>query len=225
MAPAVGIPVVDFLLHLIADHGYLITFVATVMENLFIVGMVTPGEVFVMAGGFVAATGAIDPWLVGAASIIGTLVGSNATYFFGRHGGRPALDRYGHRFRIDERRIEAAEEYFRVHGSKTLVLARFAAGVKNFAPMIAGVSRMPVMVFEAYTLLGAIIYTTLMVLLGYFFGHELPLLVKIVTRSSYVGLALLALLVVTALYGKHKVTRRRIDRYSAMYEEDQTEEE
>lgn len=108
MTPQVGVPFVDWVLSLLNDWGYLIVFGFTIAENLFVVGSFVPGETIVMAAGFVTVKGGLDPWLVFVASVLGTTAGSNISYYFGRRGGRGAIERWGGKV-FDDERILAAE--------------------------------------------------------------------------------------------------------------------
>lgn len=208
--PATGIPLVDLALRLLGQHAYLITLGATTLENLFIVGSVTPGETIVMAAGFVSSSGVVSPFGVFAASVLGSVTGSNISYLLGRRGGRPMIERYGHRiFRNSERRLEDAEGYFVRHGTKTILFARFAPGVKNFAPVVAGVSHMNFLLFQVYTVLGAVVYSAAMVSLGYFFGSNFKLLLKIVGRAGWVGLIVALGVIGFGLWERRRFIRRR----------------
>ena len=209
-AVATGIPVLDWFLALLGSYGYLITFGATVLENVFVVGSVTPGETIVMAAAFVSVESpTMNPVTVWIMSVLGTVLGSNISYFLGRYGGRQMLERFGSRFRISSARIEEAEEYFFQHGSKTVLLSRFAAGVKNFVPMIAGISRMHVWIFEAWVLLGAIIYTTVMVLIGVLLGENFERALAFAARLGYAGAALFVLVVAGALMLRRRYKARK----------------
>lgn len=202
--PVTGIAIVDWALGLLDQWGYLIVFGFTVSENIFVLGSFTPGETVVMAAAFVASMGDLNVAGVWFASVIGTTVGSNISYALGRKGGREMLMRFGDRFRISDERITAAEEYFFKHGSKTVFLARFGAGVKNFVPMIAGVSHMGLFWFELYTVLGAITYTTIGVLIGYFIGENFDRAVAILSNIGFVGLLLFVGVVVLLLVGRRR---------------------
>jgi membrane protein DedA with SNARE-associated domain len=204
-AISTGSPIVDWLLLLLDTWGYLIVALATTLENTFIVGSFTPGETIVVVTGVVAARGSLSVWLVWGLAVAGSVLGSNISYWLGYRGGRDVLERWGDKVRISGKRLLLAEEYFAVHGSKTVFVARFAAGVKNFVPMLAGVARMKLAVFEAYTVAGAIVYSAVMVALGYFFGRNLDLLLKYLARAGWVGLGIIVLIVVAAVWG----TRRR----------------
>ncbi|MGB4593668.1 MAG: DedA family protein [Coriobacteriia bacterium] len=211
MTPQTGVPVLDWFLSLLNGWGYLLVFLFTVFENLFVIGSFTPGETVVMAAGFVTVKGSLSTWMVFASSILGTTVGSNISYYFGRRGGRQALERWGGRI-FDAERIIAAEEYFFQHGSKTVYIARFAAVFKNFVPVIAGVSKMPVLMFELYTILGALTYTTLMVVLGRVFADNFDRALSIARGISWVGLILLVAAIVAVLWARRRLRLLKVER-------------
>ncbi len=200
MEPITGIAVLDWFLGFLDTAGYRLVFGFTVVENIFVVGSLTPGETVVLAAAFLSTPqyGTLSWPLVWLSSVGGTVIGSNISYYLGRKGGRDALFRYGHRFHISERRIAEAEAYFDRHGSKTVLIARFTAGFKNFVPMIAGASKMKLPWFEGYTFLGAAIYTSIIVAIGYFIGENFDEALRVASRVTNVGFVLAAAVVVAA---------------------------
>jgi len=208
--PQTGFAPLDWFLALLDTWGHLIVFGFTIFENLFVIGSFVPGETVVMAAGFVSAGGHLNPWLVGISSMVGTLTGSNISYWFGRRGGRAALIRWGGKF-FDEERILAAEEYFELHGNKTVLVSRFAAGFKNFVPVIAGVSHMRVWIFELYTFVGALMYTTLMVMLGRIFADNFDRAITIARDITWFGLFVLVVMVGVVLWGRHRYIERKVE--------------
>jgi membrane protein DedA with SNARE-associated domain len=210
-APQTGFAPLDWFLAALDSWGYLIVALFTVSENLFVFGSFTPGETVVMAAGFVAEGGGLNPWLVGIASLVGTLTGSNLSYWFGRRGGREALIKWGGKF-FDEERITAAEEYFENHGNKTVLISRFAAGFKNFVPVIAGASKMRVWIFELYTLIGAMIYTTLMIVLGWTFAENFDRALSIARGLTWFGFVVLVAMIVFLVWGRKKYIERKVVR-------------
>jgi membrane-associated protein len=207
-----GIAWLDALLVAMGAWGYLATFVGGTLENLFIAGSFVPGETVVMV---VAAAASRDPGvnivLVWLASIAGTVAGSTLSYAIGRVGGRPLLVSIVGRFPRLARGLEDAERYFEIHGTKTVFLARFTAGFKNFAPTLAGVARMPLAAFESYTLLSAVVYSTGLAALGYFFGANMQ---RVLSWMSKAGLwAIVVVVVAVGLYVAYRRWKTtRIDR-------------
>jgi len=199
-----GIVWLDVLLVAMGPWGYLATFVGGALENLFIAGSFVPGETVVMV---VAAAAARDPQVsvigVWIASIIGTVAGSSMSYAIGRIGGRPLLDVVVGRFPRLLKGLDDAEYYFEIHGTKTIFLARFTAGFKNFAPMLAGVSRMKMAPFQMYTVISAVVYSTGLCVVGYFFGTHMERVLKWMSRAG-----LWAVVVIVVAVGLYVLYRR-----------------
>jgi len=211
MHPATGIPWLDPLLAAMGAWAYLATFVGGTLENFFIVGGLMPGETVVMVA---AAVASLDPrvWITGVwvASVLGTTAGSSLSYAIGRIGGRPLLMVIVGRFPRFTKGLDDAEHYFEIHGTKTIFLARFTAGFKNFAPMLAGVSSMPLAPFETYTLLSAVVYSTGLCIIGYFFGANMEAALAWLSRAGVWGVVVIA--AVVALYVAYRVWKKaRID--------------
>ncbi len=221
MEPITGIHIVDWFLRLLDMHGYLLVFGFTIFENLFVIGSFTPGETVVMAAAFLATPGQghLSLPLVWICSVLGTVTGTNISYALGRFGGRETLLRYGKRFRVDEEWVAAAEEYFLQHGSKTVFLSRFAAGFKNAVPVIAGVTKMHAFYFEAWTLVGAITYTSIMCAIGWFVGDNFDRALKIAAQVGYVGMAIFLVVIAVALWGRRRFQKRRVDRLAEVHED------
>lgn len=220
MAPQTGFAPLDWFLAALDSWGYLIVALFTVSENIFVLGSFTPGETVVMAAGFVSKMGGLNPWLVGVASLVGTMTGSNLSYWFGRRGGRAGLLRWGGKF-FDDERIAAAEEYFERHGNKTVLISRFAAGFKNFVPVIAGASRMRIWIFELYTFIGALFYTTLMVALGIIFADNFDRALSIAKSIGWFGVFLLVVMLGFLWWGRRTFIAARVDRFAELAEADE----
>lgn len=226
MQPVTGIAIVDWVLGLMNVWGYPLVVAFTVSENLFVIGSFTPGETVVMAAAFLSTpeNGQLSLPLVWICSVVGTVAGSNLSYWFGRRGGRETLVRYGRAFRISEERIAAAEAYFYKHGSKTVFLSRFAAGFKNFVPVIAGVSKMPMAYFQGWTLLGAVTYTSLMCAIGYFVGENFDRALDIAGGLGAFGLAAFLVVIGLALFGRRKLIAHKRDELLDEYAEELVDE-
>jgi len=206
-----GIPWLDPLVAAMGAWTYLATFLGGGLENLFIVGGLMPGETVVMVA---AAVATLDPRVsvigVWIASILGTTAGSSLSYAIGRAGGRPLLLVIVSRFPRLTKGLDDAERYFEIHGTKTIFFARFTAGFKNFAPMLAGVSHMPLGPFETYTVISAVVYSTGLCIVGYFFGANMEAALAWLSRAGVWAVVVIA--AVVALYVAYRVWKKaRID--------------
>lgn len=199
--------ILDFLIQYINAYGYYIVFLALLFENLFITGLLIPGETVLIVAAAFAAQDSLNITYIILTAIVAAIIGNIAGYFIGERGGRPLIEKYGGRFMSPER-IKSAEEYFDQHGPKTVFIGRFAAGVRVFVPLLAGASRMNFVKFMGYTVAAVVLWTVGIGLLGYFFGQNWPLIKALLGRFGVVVLGALVAFIV------YYVVRRRRERSS-----------
>lgn len=199
---------IETLFYYFQSYGYYIVFFGLLLENSAFIGLVWPGETVLLAASFFAARGELNIVLVIVFGILGALIGNNIGYFLGLRGGRPLVERFGHRFFVSESKLRAAEEYFDSHGGKTVFIGRFATGIRVFVSLLAGAARMNYLKFFTYTLLAVAAWTIGIGIAGYLFGQHWELLLKIVERIGWGTLALIALIVLGA-YLYRKITKKK----------------
>jgi membrane-associated protein len=218
---------VAWALSALAAYGYAIVFVATALENVFVVGTFTPGDVITAAAAFTATTPqghALSPWLLLVVATVGSFIGTNISYFIGRRGGRDLIQRVGPRFGVNVQVIEAGEEYFERHGSQTILIARFVAVLKNLAPALAGASRMNLFWFEVYSFVGSFAYGAILVAVGWFLGANFKVGLKYFGAFSWLLLVVLAAIGVALFVGKRRHDRRLLAENAAEFEAEHPEE-
>ena len=167
--------------HYMLMYGYWAVFFGVMLENA---GVPLPGETILLIAGYFAATGEFHLPLVMLIAATGAVVGDNIGFAIGHHYGRGVLLRFGRFVFLTPKRVRSTEQYFENHGNKTILVARFITGLRVFAALFAGASKMPWRVFVVYNVAGAILWSVVISLLGYLFGQSLPLLVKWVGRSG-----------------------------------------
>src|SRR5262249_5916793 len=128
----------------------------------------------------------------------GAVIGDNIGFAIGHHYGRSFLLRFGRYVFLTPKRLEHMENYFRRHGNKTILVARFITGLCVFAALLAGASMMRWRTFLIYNVLGAILWSVVITSLGYIFGESLPILVSWVGKSGTVILIVGIVLAVIA---------------------------
>jgi len=167
--------------HYMLTYGYWAVFFGVMLENA---GVPIPGETILLVAGYFASTGVFRVPLVMLVAATGAVIGDNIGFAIGHHYGRGFLLRVGRFFFLTPKRIEHMENYFKSHGNKTILVARFITGLRVFAALLAGASRMRWRVFVVYNVAGAVLWSFVITLLGYLFGQSLPLLVKWVGRTG-----------------------------------------
>jgi membrane-associated protein len=169
----------DFILHIddhlqeiIRNYGgmtYLILFLIVFAETGLVVTPLLPGDSLLFAAGTFAALGSLDPVLLTILLIIAAVVGDGVNYWIGHWVGPRAFSGKIRWLRQDY--LKRTEAFYEKHGGKTIILARFVPIVRTFAPFVAGVGRMNYGRFLAYNVAGAVLWVTICVSAGYFFGN------------------------------------------------------
>ncbi|HEX8939485.1 MAG TPA: DedA family protein [Candidatus Limnocylindrales bacterium] len=169
--------VIPFLTSLYGAVGYVGVFVAMTIESAMIP---LPSELILPFAGFLVASAAVEPlthgpwsfWAVVVAGVLGNTTGSLISYYIGAWGGRPFLARWGRYLLIRPHEIELAEAWFGRWGGPTAFFSRLLPIVRTFISFPAGVARMPLGRFLAYSAAGAVPWTILLVYAGTVLGEH-----------------------------------------------------
>jgi len=166
------------LLELVANYGvwiYAILFLIVFAETGLVVTPFLPGDSLLFAAGALAATGALNLWLVAALLLTAAITGDAVNYAVGRSAGHRVIDlartdpRWGRL--INPAYIARAHEFFERRGGKAVVLGRFVPIVRTFVPFVAGVAEMSYSTFAFYNVTGAIAWVGICLGAGYLFGN------------------------------------------------------
>lgn len=170
--------VIPFLNGLYGAVGYLGVAVAMAIESAMIP---LPSELILPYAGFlVSDTSQLEPlshgpwsfWIVVIVATLGNTAGSVIGYAIGAWGGRPFLNRWGRYLLIRPDEIESAERFFAHYGPATAFFSRLLPVVRTFISFPAGVARMPLGTFIAFSTAGAFIWSTVLVFAGVQLGSR-----------------------------------------------------
>jgi membrane protein DedA with SNARE-associated domain len=131
-----------------------------------------------------------------AVIIIGSLAelgGSYASYFVGRLGGRPLVQKLGRYVLVTESDVNRAERFLEGRGAWAIPVGRMLPFVRAFTSIVAGLVRIPAGRFGILSLIGTVIYAAALSSIGYGLGSAWKSVNKGLT---YVGYILFALIVV-----------------------------
>lgn len=155
-------------------------------------GIPLPGETALVTAGALAARGHLNIFWVIAAAAAGAIVGDNCGYWLGRKGGIVLVRRFGRKVGLTETKLLRVHRFFEEHGPKTVFIGRFIALLRSWAAALAGVGEMPYATFSLYNALGGVAWSIVFGVLGYVFGHNMPLLEHYIARFSIALLLLVA---------------------------------
>ncbi len=158
------------LAELIRTVGLVGLFVIVFMETGIFLGFFFPGDSLLFVAGLLAAQGLFSPALLILVLIVAAVTGNMTGYWFGQKVG-PKLFERKDSFFFRKEHVYQAQAFYEKHGAKTILLARFIPIVRTFAPIVAGIARMPYRSFLLYNVIGATVWSCGLVLGGYLFGN------------------------------------------------------
>ncbi len=161
--------VFNTIVNLLYQTGYLGVFLLMVMESA---TLPVPSEVVLPLGGYLVWQGRLEFWSTVAVATVGSLVGTMVDYAIGYFLGRPAVLRYGRIVRFSEKRLETTERWFGSHGKSVVLLARFVPLLRTLIAFPAGLVKMDVKRFLAYSAVGILVWDIALVYLGFLAGQN-----------------------------------------------------
>ncbi|MCU1482117.1 MAG: hypothetical protein JWQ19_2903 [Subtercola sp.] len=166
-------------------------------ETGLLIGFILPGDTLLFFTGLLTFTGAIPAplWLVLISISLAAVLGDQLGYYIGYRTGPRIFERKDSGF-FSTKNVARTQGFFTKYGGAAVILARFIAVVRTFAPVAAGVGKMHYRKFLFFNAIGAVAWTFLLVLLGFFLGH-IPGVADLVTQ--YLGYVIVGILLFTVI--------------------------
>jgi len=146
--------------------------------------------------GVLAYQGHLNLALVIILGTLAELAGSYASYAVGRVGGRPLVHRLGRYVLVTESDVARAERFLEGRGGWAIVLGRMLPFVRAFISIVAGLVRVPPIRFGVLSLIGTVIYATVLASIGYAVGSEWQSVSHGLAVLGYVLFALIVIAIV-----------------------------
>lgn len=131
-----------------------------------------PSEIIMPFAGYLVFKGEMTLWGIALAGAIGCVLGSIPAYYVGMFGGRPLAEKYGKYVLISKHDLDMADRWFEKHGDIIIFIARLLPAVRTFIAFPAGVARMNMSKFIAYTFVGSLIWCWVLGYAGMKFGQH-----------------------------------------------------
>jgi membrane-associated protein len=185
---------------IVTDFGLLGIALILFAECGLLVGFFLPGDTLLFAAGVLVKKGTFDQplWVVIAVEMGAAIAGNMVGYEIGRRGGPAVFNKPDSRLFKPEY-VERTQAFFDRYGAPAIVLGRFVPVVRTFITVMAGAGRMNFRTYATYTVIGGVLWTVSVTMLGYFLGDvafiadniELLLLGGVLISVVPVGLGLL----------------------------------
>ena len=205
--------IIDVFLHLdqhiagyMNEYGvwiYVILFVIIFCETGLVVLPFLPGDSLLFASGALAASGSIHLLPIFLIFCVAAITGDTLNYTIGHYSGNKVEAREK-LFFVKRESLDKTNRFFDKHGSATIILSRFIPIIRTFAPFTAGVGKMPYAKFLSYNVIGGIVWVSIALFAGYFFGN-IPV-IKDNFSVLVLGIVAVSLLPVAFAFVKNKWT-------------------
>jgi membrane-associated protein len=159
---------------LINNYGiwvYLFLFLIVFCETGLIVAPFLPGDSLLFAAGSIAAQHGerFNIQVLFLSLFVASILGNKLNYMIGKYIG-PRVFTWSSSWLLNKKHLEAAHLFYKNHGGKTIILARFIPIIRTFAPFVAGAASMPVRHFTFFNIVSALIWVGSLLSFGYFLG-------------------------------------------------------
>src|SRR3954452_1708028 len=171
----------ESLLEWISQYGYAGLFVLLVLG---IVGLPVPDETLLVFSGYLISTGRLRPLAALLSAFGGSVCGISISYLIGRTLGHAAVEKYGRFVHLTPQKVERVHQWFRRVGNWLLSFGYFIPGVRHFTAVVAGMSGLEFRVFALFAYLGAFVWVTFFLCLGYWFGENWQSIIVLTHRYT-----------------------------------------
>lgn len=131
-----------------------------------------PSELVMPPAGYLAAQGKMDPIAAVLCGTLGSVLGALVNYGLAVYVGEPVLRRYGKYVLVSESSLDRTERFFRRHGEISTFVGRLLPVIRHLISIPAGMSRMSLGRFVAFTAAGAGIWCAVLTYLGWLIGRH-----------------------------------------------------
>ncbi len=182
--------------YVVVTYGYPALFVGAFLE----------GEVVLIIAGFMARIGYLNlPWVL-AVALLATIAADQFYFYMGRHHGKYYLEKHPKW----QPKVERVHDILHRHQNLIMLGFRFMYQFRVVTPFVMGTSEIPWSKFLAYNAFGAIVWTALFGVGGYYFGNALGLFLSDLRHyERTIVLGLIAVAAAIWIFNRYRGHRRR----------------
>ncbi len=131
-----------------------------------------PSEAILPFAGYLVSKGVMTIHTAAFAGAFGCVIGSIPSYYLGYFGGRPFIEKHGKWFLISKKDLETADKWSQKWGESAFFICRMLPVVRTFISLPAGILRVNLPKFLAYTFIGSLVWSYFLVYVGIKFGQH-----------------------------------------------------
>lgn len=187
----------ESLIQLVNQHPY-------VVYGIIVIVSFIEGPVLAMLCGLLVRLGDISLIPVYAALMVGDLIGDIFWYYVGYFWGHRFIKRFGKFFSVTEEGVATVSAVFHTYKNYILLISKITMGF-GFALVTlitAGIVKIPFKKYLALNVVGQLVWTGILLCIGYFIGHAYTIVDSIFAKASLIALFIIIFMVFIG-YGKY----------------------
>jgi membrane protein DedA with SNARE-associated domain len=148
-------------------------------------GIPIPSEVLLPLAGAAAKQGQLNLVLVILVGTVAQTLGAMLAYAIGMGPGLAFVKRYGKYVLFSEHELNKTHALFEKYGSWLTLVGRCLPGIRTYIGIPAGMARMNFGRFVAASLLGSLVWSIFLAVLGYQLADYLPVIDNVLSKFGY----------------------------------------
>lgn len=185
--------------------------IAIMLETSVLIGLVVPGDTIVIVAA-TAVDGVPEALMLGAAVVVGALIGESIGFFLGRWLG-PALRRSRLGRRIGEKNWQTSERYLQRRGGPAIFISRFLPVLHSLVPLTVGMSGFSYRRFLIWTIPACLLWSTIYISVAALAAGSFRELADRAHWAGYLFAGIIVLFLILVYLGKkilQRVERRHL---------------
>jgi membrane protein DedA with SNARE-associated domain len=167
-----------------------------------------PSEITFGFAGVLAYQGHLNLALVIIAGTLAELAGSYVSYGVGRVAERPAVERLGRYLLITKADLDRTERFLAGRGAWAIPVGRALPFVRSFTSVVAGFARVPALRFGVLSLIGTLVYGSVIASIGYGVGSAWHTVAHDLSVAGYVVAAVVVAAIAAFVFIRVRAFRR-----------------
>jgi membrane protein DedA with SNARE-associated domain len=151
----------------VVHHGAVALFTLLTLE---IIALPIPGEALMILAGILMQKGDLSIATTAFAAFTGSLCGIHLSYALGHSIGHHLLVQYGSYVGITAAKLQKTHNWFCRFGKWTLIIGYYIPGVRHLTGFLSGATYLDYPNFARFAVIGAFIWITVFLSIGYFFS-------------------------------------------------------
>lgn len=189
----------NFITQFISSIGYAGVFILMTLESA---ALPVPSEVVMPFAGYLSYLKKFDLISISIVGAVGCTAGSLISYYIGRNGGRPLIEKYGRYLFIEKRNIQLAESWFNKYGDRAVLFSRLLPVVRTFISLPAGIGNYDVRKLVSFSFIGSLPWCFALAYVGFYLGPSWKNIIRFFNGLDI--LVVLAMVMIIIYYWKIK---------------------